>query len=121
MPYSNPPTIAVFLTPGLAKTAYEQIAAWAQKEEGMKEIPAVVKTDSLRLKFVLSCVGVNFDLLKSAGVADVKNKRETGCGMTGYTREYQETVIDMKALYKLAQEKTPAPKGCKPRLRFPGR
>ena len=100
-----------YLTPAVAKIAYEQIIAHMQEERGANaKIPTkLAPKNHVRFAGILKSAGIEIEMLEKAGVVKVHREEQHNCGMTGYSRTDERYTVDMTKLYEIASQSLPAP------------
>lgn len=100
-----------YLTPAVARIAYEQTVAFYREKWGFDApIPATVEPHgNSRFAFVMDKAGIDIALLVQAGIATVEHVHYSGAGLTGYGGTDTYYTINMTKLYALSQENMPAP------------
>lgn len=112
-----------YLTPAVARIAYEQVVAWWQAEDGKDEqggIPdRIAPNNEIRFKSMLTQAGIDIRLLEKAGILQVERETVHNCGMTNYSRDEEHYVLDVLALYAFATREVPAPASVAAAKAFP--
>lgn len=95
-----------YLTPSVARIAYEQIVANLQSERGANaKIPTTLSPQNdVRFAAVLREAGIQIELLEKAGIISVKREEVHNCGMTNYSRTDERYTVDMEKLFELANQ-----------------
>lgn len=98
-----------YLTPSVARMAYEQIVAWYLKKK-LKDgadcsIPETISADHWEhMASTLKSAGINPELLEQAGLATIERETVHNCGMTNYSRDEYTYTVNMRDLYEFAQQ-----------------
>ena len=123
----------VFLTPSVARIAYEQIVAWQQRELKIDTVPDYFTPENeQRLAHILRRAGINIILLQDAGICRVERLPADLHGSNWGDPWRDVFIVDMRKLFELSQHAVPAPESYTtaendngsrtikaPRLKFP--
>ncbi len=93
-----------FLTPSVARIAYEQIVAWHIFRRNSSVIDDVIVAKPWEfLDSTLKGAGVDPELLQKAGFCTINHETIDNCGSTNYSRDEYTYTVDMRKLYEFAQ------------------
>ena len=100
----------VFLTPAVARIAYEQIVAWQQQELKLQSIPDHFCPDNeQRLVHILRRAGIHIKLLQDAGICRVERQPADLHGSNWGDPWHDVFIVDMRKLFEFSQQAMPAP------------
>lgn len=100
----------VFLTPAVARIAYEQIVAWQRQELNLTTIPDEFSpANEQRLAHILRRAGINIKLLQDAGICRVERTPADLHGSNWGDPWHDAFIVDMRKLFEFSQQAMPAP------------